>query len=139
MATTLAAPLPRPTTGPTTRARWLGRILSGLPALFLGFDAIGKLIAPRAVVEGSARLGIDPALLPVLGVVLAACVALYVVPRTAALGAALLTGYLGGAVFAHARVADPLFTHTLFPIYFGACLWTGLYLRDPRVRALIAR
>lgn len=135
MTSTLAAPLPRP----TTRARWLGRILSGLPALFLAFDAIGKLIAPRAVVEGSARLGLAPGVLPVLGVVLAACVALYVVPRTAALGAVLLTGYLGGAVFAHVRVDDPLFSHTLLPVCFGACLWAGLSLRDPRVRALLAR
>ncbi len=135
MATTLAAPLPRP----TARARWLGRVLTGVPSLFLAVDALGKLIAPRAVVEASARLGLGGELLPVLGVLLAACLALYLVPRTATLGAVLLTGYLGGAVLAHLRVDDPLLSHTLFPAYVGACLWAGLYLRDPRVRAAIAR
>jgi len=59
------------------------------------------------------------------------------VPRTAVLGAVLLTGYLGGAVFVHMRVGDPLISHTLFPIYVGALLWAGLYLRDDRVRRLL--
>jgi hypothetical protein len=72
-----------------------------------------------------------------IGFVLACCVALYVVRRTAVLGAVLLTGYLGGAVFAHVRIGDPLLTHVLFPIYVAAMLWGGLYLRDARVRALL--
>jgi hypothetical protein len=53
------------------------------------------------------------------------------------LGAILLTGYLGGAVATHVRVGDPLFTHTLFPIYFGVLLWAGLWLRDERLRPLL--
>ena len=65
------------------------------------------------------------------------CVALYALPRTAVLGAILLTGYLGGAVAAHARLGDPLFTHVLFGVYVGIAVWGGLWLRDPRVRALI--
>jgi hypothetical protein len=118
---------------------WPGRIVSGLPILFLTFDALVKLANIPAVAEGSAKLGLPADLAPILGVVLLACVALYVVPRTAPLGAVLLTGYLGGAVLAHVRIGDPLVSHVLFPIYVAVFLWGGLYLRDPRVRALVAR
>jgi len=69
--------------------------------------------------------------------VLLACTVLYLIPRTSVLGAILLTGYLGGAVATHARVGDPLFTHILFPFYFGVMLWGGLFLREPRLRELI--
>lgn len=116
-----------------------GRILSTIPVLFLLLDAAIKLANIHAVAEGSARLGMPVELAPGLGVVLLACVALYVVPRTAPLGAVLLTGYLGGAVFAHLRVEDPLVSHVLFPTYVAALLWGGLYLRDERVRRLTAR
>jgi len=67
---------------------------------------------------------------------LLACLALYLVRRTAVLGAVLLTGFLGGAIATHVRVEDPLFSHTLFPIYVAALVWGGLYLRDARVRAI---
>ena len=66
-----------------------------------------------------------------------ACLVLYVTPRTSILGAILLTGYLGGAVATHVRVGSPLFTHVLFPIYVGALLWGGLWLREARLRALV--
>jgi hypothetical protein len=66
------------------------------------------------------------------------CTILYVIPRLAPLGAALLTGYLGGAVFVHVRAGDPLFSHTLFPVYVGVMLWGGLFLRDSRVRNLLS-
>jgi len=72
-----------------------------------------------------------------LGVLLLACTLLYAVPRTAVLGAILLTGYLGGAVATHLRVGDPLFSHVLFGVYMGVALWLGLYLRDARLRALV--
>ena len=65
------------------------------------------------------------------------CVALYLVPRTAVLGAMLLTAYLGGAVATHTRVASPLLTHTLFPVYVAVLLWTGLVLRESRLRELL--
>ena len=67
-----------------------------------------------------------------------ACLALYLIPRTAPLGAVLWTGYLGGAIATHLRVFNPILTHTVFPIYVAVFLWGGLYLRDARVRALIA-
>ncbi len=122
-----------------SRGAVAGRVLSGLAVAFLAMDAGGKLFAPAAMIANSPPLGIpaDPAFHRMLGAILAACTALYAWPRTAALGAVLLTGYLGGAVFAHLRVGSPLATHTLFGIYVGAILWAGLWLRDARVRALL--
>jgi hypothetical protein len=76
--------------------------------------------------------------LAALGMVLLAATLLYVVPCTALLGAILLTGYLGGAVATHARIGSPLFSHVLFGVYFGLFVWSGLWLRDPRVRALLS-
>jgi hypothetical protein len=128
-------PLVSSQNSPTSGRRWAGRVLSGLPVAFLIFDAALKLVHPAVVTEASAKIGWPDAVITPLGVVLLACVALYVVPRTAVVGAVLLTGYLGGAVATHVRVGDPLFSHTLFPIYFGVMLWGGLYLRDARVRA----
>jgi hypothetical protein len=124
---------------PTTGRRWAARVLTGIPVLFLAFDVTLKMIQPPAVAEASARLGLPTNLSIPIGLVLAACLALYLVRRTAPLGAVLLTGYLGGAVLAHVRIGDPLLSHTLFPIYVGALLWAGLYLRDERVRRLITR
>ena len=116
-----------------------GRILTAIPVLFLTFDAAVKLANIRAVAEGSQHLGLPAAYAPAIGIVLLCCVALYAIPRTAPLGAVLLTGYLGGAIFAHVRIADPLFSHVLFPIYVAALIWGGLYLRDERVRRLVAQ
>jgi hypothetical protein len=123
---------------PTKIRRWPGRVLTGIPVLFLAFDVAMKIIQPPVVAEASARLGLPVDLALPIGLVLLACLALYIAPRTAPVGAVLLTGYLGGAVLAHVRVGDPLLSHTLFPVYVGALLWTGLYLRDPRVRRMIA-
>jgi len=89
------------------------------------------------VAEPSIQLGWPTHLNPVLGVLILGCLALYLWPRTAALGATLLTGYLGGAVAIHLRVGDPLGSHVLFPVYVGALFWAGLALRDARVRTLI--
>jgi hypothetical protein len=125
-------------TTPAARRRWPGRVLTGLPVAFLAFDAAVKFANPPAVTEATAKLGLSSVSPLLLGVVLAACLALYVARRTAPLGAVLLTGYLGGAVLSHLRVGDPLISHTLFPIYIGALLWAGLYLRDDRVRRLLA-
>jgi hypothetical protein len=116
---------------------WTGRILSALPALFLLVDSVGKLIRPAPVVEGTVQLGYPESVLVGLGIVLLTCTVLYVIPRTAILGAIPLTGYLGGAVATHVRVGSPLFSHILFPVYLGVLIWGGLYLRDERLRALI--
>jgi hypothetical protein len=125
-------------TPPASKAgRWASRIFRGLAVAFLVFDATMKLLKVPPVVEAMAHMGFPDDTARPIGVILLACVLLYVVPRTAVLGAVLLTGYLGGAIASHLRLEDPLFSHTLFPIYFGVLLWGGLYLRDPRVRALV--
>jgi hypothetical protein len=116
------------------RRLWTGRLLGGLAAAFLVFDAAGKLLEVAPVIEGSGQLGYPPESVFGLGVILLCCVLVYLVPRTAVIGAVLLTGYLGGAVAAHVRVGSPLFTHILFPTYVAALLWGSLLLRDPRLR-----
>ena len=115
---------------------WVGRILVALSSLFLLFDAAGHLMVPAAVVEAFNRLGYPISLSPALAIIELVCLVAYLIPRTAILGAILLTGYLGGAVATHLRVHDPMFD-TLFPIIFGVLVWAGLYLRDQRLRALI--
>jgi uncharacterized protein YjeT (DUF2065 family) len=124
-------------TAPVSRKRlWAGRIISALPALFLIFDGIMKLVKPAPVVEATVRLGYPESVIVGMGIVLLACTVLYLIPRTAILGAILLTGYLGGAVATHVRVGEGLFP-VLFPVVFGALLWGCLWLRDERLRALI--
>lgn len=116
---------------------WTGRIISGLIVAFLLFDAVGKFVKPAAVVEAFARLGFPMSASVVIGTILSGSTILYVIPRTAVLGAVLLTGYLGGAVASQLRIGEPLFTHVLFPVYFGVMVWVGLYLRDARVKGLL--
>lgn len=118
------------------KSLWVGRILSALPVLFLLLDGIMKLVKPTFVVEATVQLGWPESVIVGLGVVLVACTILYLIPRTAVLGAILLTGYLGGAVATHVRVGGPLFS-ILMPVILGVMLWGGLYLRDERVRSLV--
>ena len=127
---TQATPIP-------TKRLWAGRIISGLAVAFLLFDTIIKVLELAPAVEGTVRLGYPPSAVLGIGVVELACLVLYVIPRTSILGAILLTGYLGGAIASQVRVGNPLFTHTLFPIYVAALIWGGLFLRDERVRALV--
>ena len=115
---------------------WIGRVLGVLPALFLLVDGIMKLFKPAVVVEATSRLGYSEGVIVPLGIVLLACTILYLIPRTAVLGAILLTGYLGGAVATHVRVGEGWFP-IVFPVVLGILLWGGLYLRDGRVQALI--
>lgn len=118
------------------KARWGGRIVSGLAALFMLLDGVTHLLKPAPVADAFARLGFPLSLSVELGVIELLCLVLYVIPRTSILGAILLTGYLGGAVATHLRVSDPVFD-TIFPIIIGALVWSGSYLLDPRLRALI--
>ena len=119
------------------RNPWPGRVLTALPVLFLAFDVTIKLMKIQPVVDSFTQLGIPVELARVVGTVELICLALYCIPRTAVLGAMLLTGYLGGAVLTHLRIGSPLLSHTLFPIYIGIMLWGALWLRDQRVRMLI--
>jgi hypothetical protein len=116
---------------------WAGRIMSGLVALFLLFDSVIKLIKLPIAVEGTTQLGYPEHTVVGIGVVLLVCLIVYLIPRTALLGAILLTGYLGGAIATHVRVGSPLFSHVLFPIYVALLVWGGVFLRCPRLRALI--
>lgn len=121
---------------------WTGRVLSGLAILFLLFDAIMKFFMdklPPEALEAGAALQWPIEKMPLVGTILLVCTILYIIPRTAVIGAILLTGYLGGAIASHVRVGNPLFTHTLFPIYVAVFVWLGLYLRDARVKALISK
>jgi len=99
--------------------------MSALPALFLLVDGVAKLVKPAPVVQGTVQLGYPESVLLGLGIVLLSCTVLYVIPRTAILGAILLTGYLGGAIATHVRVGSPLFSHILFPVYLAVLLWAG--------------
>jgi DoxX-like protein len=104
---------------------------------FMLFDAIGKLVKPVQVADAFARTGWPIELSVPLGIILLVCTVFYSIPRTSVLGALLLTGYLGGAVATNLRLENPLFTNTLFPVYFGVLVWGGLWLREPRLRELI--
>jgi hypothetical protein len=133
---------PAPAALPRRRSRrtvWTGRVLTGLALAFVTWDTLFKLTVNPMAVEGTVTLGYPSHTVQMIGVLEALCLVLYMMPRTAILGAVLWTGYLGGAVATHVRLENPLFTHTLFPIYVAALLWGGLALRDSRVRTLLAR
>lgn len=120
----------------TSRGVIAGRVLSGLAIAFLTVDAVFKIFPAQMVIEGTAKLGYPVESIIPLGVTLLSCVILYAIPTTSVFGALFLTGYLGGAIATHVRVGDPLFSHILFPAYVATIVWGGLYLRNPRLRAL---
>ena len=116
---------------------WTGRILTGLFALFmLGASVAPKLLHLPVAEETMAQLGWPSGYAFTIGVIELACLALYLIPRTSVLGAVLMMGLLGGAMATQIRAGSPLFSHILFSLYLGLFMWGGLWLRDPRVRAL---
>jgi hypothetical protein len=115
---------------------WIGRGMSILVVLFFLLDGVMKLFKPAPVIEATEKLGYQQSVIIPLGIVLIACTVLYMIPQSAVLGAILLTGYLGGAVASHLRAGDDWFP-ILFPVVFGVLVWGGLYLRDPRIRAIV--
>ena len=123
-------------TGVSKGNLWAGRIVSGFVALFLLFDGVMKLVKPAFVVQETMRLGYQEKVIFPLGVVLVVCTIVYLIPRTAVIGAILLTAYLGGAVATHVRAGEPVFS-IVFAIVFGVLLWFGLYLRNPTLRLLV--
>ena len=140
MSTAFASPTPFAAFAPEetlgkTRV-WAGRVLTGLVATFLLFDAGCKLLLLPVVLEASAKLGFTPASIFGIGLVLFLSVVVHLIPRTALLGAVLLTGYLGGAICTHVRSGDGAFP-IAFAATFGVLVWIGLYLRDTRVRGLL--
>lgn len=125
-----ATPPPAPV---SKKILWTSRVMSTLPVLMLLMSAGMKFAPPPDAAKGFEHLGWSMNLAFGLGVLELACTALYVIPRTAVLGAILLTGYLGGAIATHVRVGDPYVT----VVMLGVLIWGGLFLRDPRLRALI--
>ena len=112
---------------------WTGRVLSGLTVLFMLVDAVGKFMMLPQVVEASTRLGIPLSQGVSIGVLLLVSTIIYAIPRTAVLGAVLLTGYLGGAVAIQMRAGSAVF-ETVFPVFFGVIMWGGVYLRECGLR-----
>jgi DoxX-like family len=112
---------------------WTGRVLSALPVALLIFSGILKLVKPAGVVQGFEHFGLPIALAVKLGILEIACAVVYAIPRTAVLGAILVTGYMGGATLTHVRLGEPWVVEVLV----GVLAWGGLYLRDARIRALI--
>jgi hypothetical protein len=123
----------------TSTALWIGRVLSGLVIVFLLLDGAIKLVPIAEVTQTMQQLGYSGSVAQArgLGVLTLACALLYALPRTAILGAILLTGLLGGAMASHLRVDSPVFSHLLFGLYVGLMAWGGLYLRDSALRALV--
>ena len=112
---------------------WTGYILSAFPVLMLLFSAAMKLVKPEPLVTEFVRLGWPDSVALALGIVDATCAIIYAIPRTAVLGAILLTGYLGGATATNVRIEEGF----VGPVLFGVLIWLGLYLRDPRIRELV--
>ena len=119
------------------KAIWTGRILSGLAVAFMAMDGVVKVLQLPVAVEGTVKLGYPSGVVLGLGIIQLIMLALYLVPRTAVLGAVLWTGYLGGAIATHVRIGNPLFSHVLFPTYVAGFLWLGLWLRDRQLRAVL--
>jgi hypothetical protein len=130
-----SSPVPQYPSGSKWRLRtgWTLTVLSGL---FLIFDGVGKLLMPAPVVEATTRLGFPANLIPGVGILLLACTLVYLIPRTAILGAILLTGFLGGAVAIQMRAGSPPFEN-VFPVLFAIMMWGGVYLREARLCTLV--
>ena len=111
---------------------WIGTGLTTLVVLFLIFDGITKVIRVPQVIDACHKVGIASDLVVPIGLLLLTCTAVYIVPRTAILGAILLTGYLGGAATIHVIARQGVFP-VIFAVGFGVLVWGGLVLREPRL------
>lgn len=129
-------PTPAQEVAASKKSSWAGRILSILIVLFMLYDGISKVMKPASVVEGFTKAGWSASLVVAVGVIALICAALYAIPRTSILGAILLTGYLGGATASNLRIGLPMMV-VFAPVIFGVLVWIALFLREPRLRALI--
>jgi hypothetical protein len=129
-------PSPQQAVAVSKKALWTGRIVSGLVVLLLVFDGVTKVMKEPHVLAAAAQLGFRASTIVEIGAILLVCTVIYVIPSTSILGAVLLTGYLGGAVVTNMHAGNPVL-ETLFPVIFGGLAWLGIYLREPRLRALL--
>jgi len=113
---------------------WAGYVISAIPVLMLLFSGSVKLLRLPSVVQGFGVYGYSASLITVIGILEVGCTFVYLIPRTAVLGAILMTGFLGGAIVSNVRLNNSLFS---IPLILGVMVWGGLYLREPRLRALI--
>ena len=125
-------------TGVSLRRIWASRILTALSVLFFLLDGSMKLFKPPVVVKATVGLGYPESTIVGIGVTLLVCTVLYLIPRTAVLGAILLSGYLGGAVASNVRAESPLF-NAVFPVLLGVAVWASLVLRDKRLESLLLK
>lgn len=137
MAETTASERPAPQSAQSSKGMlWTGWVLTILSILFLLLDAVGKFAKPPQVTEAFARLGLPIGLSITIGILLLVCTVIYAIPRTAVLGAVLLTGFLGGAVAIHLRAGSPMF-ETIFPVLLAILAWLGVYLRNAALRRVL--
>jgi hypothetical protein len=121
----------------SSKQLWAGRAVTGLATLFMLADGTMKIVKPAPVLEASVQMGYPLATLTGIGLALITCTLLYMIPRTSIFGAMLLTGYLGGAVASQVRAGSGWF-ELVFPVLFAVLLWGGLWLRDHRLRRILA-
>ena len=119
------------------KMKMAGWVLSVLAILLLLVDGFAKLIKPEPVIQATLQLGYPESTITTIGILAIICAIIYAIPRSAFLGAILLTGFLGGAIATHFRLNNPLFSHTLFPVYVLLFIWLGLYLRSASLRKLL--
>jgi len=116
---------------------WAGRVMSFLVLAFLLFEAVTHMMNIPSVVQASVQLGFPVESAFTIGAIELICVILTIILHTTVLETLLLTGYLGGAVASNFRIGNPLFSHTLFPVYTGIFLWGGLFLLNKKIHDVI--
>lgn len=124
-------------TAPSKAKIWTGHVMAGIVILFMLFDGIFKFFITEEMAKTTPTLGFQLHHLPIMGTLALICTILYIIPRTEVLGAILLTGFWGGAVASHVRLDNPLFSHTLFPVYLAILAWGALWLKSEKLRSLI--
>ncbi|MDN4072922.1 DoxX family protein [Fictibacillus terranigra] len=115
---------------------WTARVMSGLVTLFMLFDGITKLLKLSVSVDGMVEMGFAEHHVITIGILALLSTILYALPQTSVLGAIILTGFFGGVIATHIRLDNPLFSHTLFPVYLAVLTWGGIYLRDKRLQII---
>jgi len=123
--------------GNTPGMRRTGWILSGIVIAFMVADAGGTLLAIEPLKKATLETGYPLHLMGLIGALALICLVLYAIPATCVLGAIILTGYLGGAITSHLRVASGLTPEMIVSFILGVLAWGGLWFRDPRLRVLI--